>query len=67
MAISLLSDVMGRGEKLQLAMSGCRDDTACIEIIARCAAGQQKAPDRSGAFCGAGVQVRTTPAAAHPA
>jgi hypothetical protein len=67
MAISLLSDVMGRGEKLQLAMSGCRDDTGCIEIIAGCAAGQKKAPDRSGAFCGSGVQVRTTPAAAHPA
>jgi hypothetical protein len=50
MAISLLSDVMGRGEKLQLAMSGCRDDTDCIEIIAGCAAGQQKAPERSGAF-----------------
>jgi len=50
MAISLLSDVMGSGEKLQLAMSGCRDDTACIEIIAGCATDQQKAPDRSGAF-----------------
>jgi len=31
MAISLLPDVMGRGEKLQLALSGCRDDTGCIE------------------------------------
>jgi hypothetical protein len=31
MTISLLSDVMGSGEKLQLAMSGCRDDTGCIE------------------------------------
>jgi hypothetical protein len=50
MAISLLSDVMGRGEKLQLAMSGCRDDTGCIDTIAGCVAGQQKAPDRSGAF-----------------
>jgi hypothetical protein len=50
MAISLLPDVMGRGEKLQLAMSGCRDDTGCIEIIAGCATDQQKAPDRSGAF-----------------
>jgi len=47
MAIPLLSDVMGRGEKLQLAMSGRRNDTSCIEIIAD---GQQKAPDRSGAF-----------------
>jgi hypothetical protein len=63
MAISLLSDVMGRGEKLQLAMSGCRDDTDCIEIIAGCAAGQQKAPERSGAL----VFRSTTPAAAHPA
>jgi hypothetical protein len=50
MTISLLSDVMGRGEKLQLAMSGCRNDTSCIEIIAGSASGQQKAPDRSGAF-----------------
>jgi len=50
MAISLHSDVMGSREKLQLAMSGCRDDTGCIEIIAAGAAGQQKAPDRSGAF-----------------
>jgi hypothetical protein len=50
MAISLLPDVMGRGEKLQLAMSGCLDDTVCIEVIAACGAGQQKAPDRSGAF-----------------
>jgi hypothetical protein len=31
MTISLLSDVMGSREKLQLAMSGCRDDTGCIE------------------------------------
>src|SRR3954470_24288691 len=30
MTISLLSDVMGSREKLQLAMSGCRDDTGCI-------------------------------------
>jgi hypothetical protein len=50
MTISLLSDVMGSREKLQLAMSGCRDDTGCIEIIAGCATGQQKAPDCSGAF-----------------
>jgi hypothetical protein len=50
MTISLLSDVMGSREKLQLAMSGCRDDTDCIEIIANCATDQQKAPDRSGAF-----------------
>src|SRR6476646_9772594 len=31
MAISLLPDVMGSREKLQLALSGCRDDTGCIE------------------------------------
>jgi hypothetical protein len=48
MTISLVSDVMARGEKLQLAMSSCCNDTGCIEIIAGCAAGQQKAPDRSG-------------------
>jgi hypothetical protein len=50
MAISLLSDVMGSGVKLQLAMSPCRNDTGCIEIIAGRTGGQQKAPDRSGAF-----------------
>jgi hypothetical protein len=49
MAISLPSDVMGSGEKLQLALSGCRGDTGCIEIhrrsetIAGRAADQQKA------------------------
>jgi hypothetical protein len=50
MTISLLPDVKGRGEKLQLAMSGCRYDTGCIGTIAGCATDQQKAPDRSGAF-----------------
>jgi hypothetical protein len=68
MAISLLPDVMGSREKLQLALSGYRDDTGCIEIHRRSAtivgraADQQKAPDRSGAF--AGVHSRATPAAA---
>jgi hypothetical protein len=32
MALSLLPDLMGRGEKLQLALSGCCGDTGCIEI-----------------------------------
>jgi hypothetical protein len=50
MTISLLPDVMGSREKLQLAMSGCHDDTGCIETIAGCATDQQKALDRSGAF-----------------
>jgi hypothetical protein len=49
MTISLLRDLMGSRWKLQLALSGCRDDTGCIEIIAGCATDQQKAPDRSGA------------------
>jgi len=31
MAISLLHDLMCSRRKLQLAMSGCRDDTGCIE------------------------------------
>jgi hypothetical protein len=65
MAFSLLSDVMGSRQKLQLAMWAYRSDTCCIEmsaslddlttakapkIIAGYSAGQQKAPDRSGAF-----------------
>jgi hypothetical protein len=32
MAFSLLSDVMGSRQKLQLALSGCCGDTGCIEI-----------------------------------
>src|SRR5205809_54860 len=32
MTISLLPDVMGSGEKLQLALSGCRGDTGCIDM-----------------------------------
>jgi hypothetical protein len=32
MAISLLSDLMASGQKLQLALSGCSGDTGCIEI-----------------------------------
>jgi hypothetical protein len=34
MAISLLPDLMGRGEKLQLALSDYRSDTGCIEMSA---------------------------------
>jgi hypothetical protein len=64
MAFSLLPDVMGSREKLQLALwANCRD-TRCIEMpagfdglssaetpitVEACAVGQQKAPDRSGA------------------
>src|SRR5205085_5906183 len=44
MTISLLPDLMGSRWKLQLALSGCRDDTGCIEIIAGCATDQQKSP-----------------------
>ena len=44
MAISLLSDVMGSREKLQLALSGCRDDTGCIEIIAALRGAANKKP-----------------------
>jgi hypothetical protein len=73
MAFSLLSDVMGSRQKLQLAMWAYRSDTSCIgmpaefddrsvakapEIIAGYSAGQQKAPDRSGAIRHSGVCFR---------
>jgi hypothetical protein len=32
MALSLLPDLMGSREELQLALSGCRGDTGCIEM-----------------------------------
>jgi hypothetical protein len=32
MTISLLPDLMGGREKLQLALSDCRGDTGCIEM-----------------------------------
>jgi len=64
MAFSLPSDVMGSRQKLQLAMQAYRRDTSCIEMpaewhpfrrealktIAHYSAGQQKAPDCSGAI-----------------
>jgi len=79
MAFSLLPDLMGCRQKLQLALSDYRSDTGCIEMPAEfdglsaakrhdCSqtivdpTGQQKAPDRSGAFRNSGVCFRATSA-----